>query len=311
MNDALPMSEAPAALAIGLVLLALHRLLDRPTWGRAAALGALCGVAVLTRGELALLVPLTIAPSVLVRAGPGPARTFAGRVGLVAVVGVLGVAVVAPWTAWNLTRFEEPVLLSTNEGLTVVGANCAAVYEGGGTGFWNLGCARDLEPLMPPGADQSVRSHVYRDEGLRYLRDNVDRLPAVAVVRVGRLWGAYHPEQMVWLNQGEGRERWASWAGWWTMWLLLPLAVAGGVLLRRRRVPVWPLASTAVLATLTAAAFYGIARFRLPFDVAETVLAGVAVAAAATALRTWRDGVDEEGGGSTPAERVEPVAAGG
>jgi 4-amino-4-deoxy-L-arabinose transferase-like glycosyltransferase len=274
VNDALPMSEAPAALVVAGVLLALHRLLDRPTWGRAVSLGALCGLAVLTRGELALLVPVTIAPAVLLRAGPPMGR----RLATVAVVAVVGVAVVAPWTAWNLTRFEQPVLLSTNEGLTLVGANCAAVYEGGGMGFWNLGCARDLEPTMPPGADQSVRSERYRQEGLRYVADNLDRLPAVVAVRIGRMWGTYHPDQMVWLNQGEGRERWASWAGLVTLWVLLPLAVVGGVALRRRRVPVWPLASTAVIATVTAAAFYGIARFRLPFDVAETVLAGVGIA---------------------------------
>lgn len=308
VNDALPMSEAPAALAVALVLLALHRLLDRPSWGRAAALGALCGIAVLTRGELALLVPITIAPAVVLRAGPGLAASLGRRIALVAVVAAVGVAVVAPWTAWNLTRFERPVLLSTNDGLTLVGANCDAVYAGGGMGFWNLGCARDLEPTMPAGADQSVRSDVYRDEGLRYLREHADRLPAVVAVRVGRLWGVYHPDQMVWLNQGEGRERWVSWGAHWTMWLLLPLAVSGGVVLRRRRVPVWPLASTAVIATVTGAAFYGIVRFRLPWDVAETALAGIGVAALVRAVRPGR-GV--EGDHGLPAAALSPEPTGG
>lgn len=283
INDALPMSEAPAALVIAVALLCTHRLLDRPDLGRAAVLGAVCGLAVLTRAELALLVPLTIAPAVLTRR----ALPLVRRAALVGVVGGLAVVVVAPWSLWQLTRFSEPVLVSTNEGLTWVGANCEATYEGGGVGFWNLDCARAVEPTVPDGADQSVESSVYREAGLSYLGDHLDQLPGVVAVRIGRTWGVYHPDQMVWLNQGEGRERWASWAALGTMWALLPLAVVGGVALRRRRVPVWPLASMAVLATLTAAAFYGIVRFRLPFDVAETVLAAVGIV---VALRWWQHG---------------------
>src|SRR5690606_32867987 len=110
---------------------------------RAVALGVVLGLAVVTRGELALLVPVAVAPAVLARRGPGT-PPLGRRVVLVGVAGLVGVAVVAPWTLWNLTRFEEPVLLSTNEGLTVAGANCDEVYHGGGTGFWNLGCARRI-----------------------------------------------------------------------------------------------------------------------------------------------------------------------
>ena len=277
MNDALAMAEAPAALAVAAVLLCTYRLLAVPDRGRAAWLGLACGLAVLTRSELALLVPLTVAPAVLLaRAGP----TLGRRVVLVVIVGAIGVATTAPWVLFNLARFDEPTLLSTNDGLTIVGANCDEVYEGGGLGFWNLGCARAVDPLVPEGADQSVRSRIYRDEGIDHLLDSTDRLPAVIAARVGRLWNLHHPEQMVWLNQGEGRERWASWAGIWAFWLLLPPAVAGLVVLRRQRVPIWPLASTAVLVTLVAALFYGIVRFRVPFDVAETTAAGVAIAAA-------------------------------
>ena len=277
MNDALAMAEAPAALVVATVLLLTYRLLDAPGLRRAAWLGLACGLAVLTRSELALLVPLTVAPAVLLaRAGPDLRR----RLALVGVVAVVGVATTLPWVAFNLARFDRPTLLSTNDGLTLVGANCDPVYEGGGLGFWNLECARAVDPTVPDGADQSVRSEIYRDEGLAYLGDHTDRLPAVVAARVGRVWNLHHPEQMVWLNQGEGRERWASWAGVWAFWLLLGPAVAGIAVLWRRRVPVWPLVSTAVLATLVAAAFYGIVRFRVPFDVAQTAAAGVALGAA-------------------------------
>lgn len=142
-----------------------------------------------------------------------------------------------------------------------------------------------------------MRAAVQRDAGLDYLRANLDDLPGVMVVRVGRLWGWHHPEQMVWLNQGEGRERWVSWTAHWSMWALLPVAGIGVVRLRRDRVAVWPLLSTAVIATLTAALFYGIVRFRVPFDVAETLLAGVGVATLAGFARrriTGRPTVDAD-----------------
>jgi 4-amino-4-deoxy-L-arabinose transferase-like glycosyltransferase len=282
MNDVLPMSEAPAALAVLAILMCLYRLLERVDLRRALALGVVLGLAVLTRGELALMVPVAVVPSLVLARGPTP---LGRRLVLGAVAALVGVAVVAPWTVWNLTRFEEPVLLSTNEGLTVAGANCDEVYHGGGTGFWNLGCARRIAATLPPDADQSERSAHLRDEGLAYLVDNRGELPRVMAVRLGRVWGIYHPDQMVWLNQGEGRERWASWAGVWAFWLLTPPAVAGAVVLARRDVPVWPLLSTVVVVSVTAAAFYGIVRFRIPADVAQTVLAGVALA---TGVRAWR-----------------------
>ncbi|MCC5950459.1 MAG: glycosyltransferase family 39 protein [Acidimicrobiia bacterium] len=276
MNDALPMSEAPAALAVAVVLLGAYRLAARPTPRAAVVLGVCCGLAVLTRGELALLVPFTVLPALLAAPGAVPLRR---RLGTWVIVGAVGVATVVPWTLFNLVRFSEPALLSTNEGLTIVGANCDAVYHGGGLGFWNLGCAEELGHLIPEGADQSERSHIYRDEGLDYISNNVDRLPTVALARFGRVWNLYDPAGMVWLNQGEGRESWASWAGMWWFWLTTPLAVAGLVVLRRRQVSIAPLVSTAVVVSVTAVLFYGIVRFRVPADVAATVAAAVALTA--------------------------------
>jgi 4-amino-4-deoxy-L-arabinose transferase-like glycosyltransferase len=290
MNDALPMSEAPSALVIAIVLLGTWWLIDHPDWRRAAALGAACGVAVLTRAELALLVLFAIVP-VVVLAIRAPALRdwdWRRRVGLVAIVGGAGLAVVLPWTVWNSLRFSEPVLLSTNDGLTVIGANCDNVYQGGGVGFWSLQCAEAVADRIPEGADQSERSRVYRQVGVEYITDNLDRLPTVLAVRVGRVFGIYENHQMVWLNTNEGRERWASWSGLAAWWLLAPLAVAGGVSLHRRGQLVWPLAATLPVVLVTALAFYGIVRFRLPADVASVPLAAVALTALGSAVANRR-----------------------
>lgn len=296
MNDVLVMSETLGTLAIVLVLLAVYRYLDEPSARRAAVVGALVGVAGLARAELLLLLPVTFLPVVLRRTGQ-PVGT---RLGRFLLAGVVGFAVLLPWTAYNLVRFEQPVLLSTNDGLTLVGANCDRVYgvdDPGGIGFWNLWCKSDADFFQPPGttfADQSEQSAYYRRVGLDYIANHKRLLPKVVAVRVARGFGLYGPDQMVWLNQGEGRESWASWTGYVTWWLLLVPSVAGGVILWRRRQPVWPLASTAVIVLITVSVFYGIVRFRLPADVAAVVLTAVALDALWRRLRSAGPGTADE-----------------
>jgi hypothetical protein len=109
------------------------------------------------------------------------------------------------------------------------------------------------------------------------MTDHLDRLPAVTTVRVLRTWSLYEPEQMNALNQGEDRERWASKLGVYSFWLLAPVAVAGAVVLRRRRVLLLPLLALPVIVTVVAAGFYGLVRFRLPAEISVVVLAAVAV----------------------------------
>jgi 4-amino-4-deoxy-L-arabinose transferase-like glycosyltransferase len=284
MNDVLPMSETLATLGIVVILLGTYRFIDRPSVGRAAFLAVATGLAILARAELALFIPFTIVPVALM----ARSLSWPARIGRIAVVGVGAALMLVPWFAFNQTRFTEPVLLSTNDGITLLGANCDEVYgvkDDGGIGFWNLGCPWAYADQIPPGADQSVVSGIYRRAGLDYIRNHKRLLPRVETIRLARAWGVYAPDQMVWLNQGEGRDAWASWTGYAMWWLLLPGAVVGAVVLRRRRVAVWPLVSTALVVTFTVGVFYGIVRFRLPADVAAVVLAGVAVDALVRRLR--------------------------
>lgn len=146
INDGLIMSETPTAVVTALLLWVLIR------WSRGSSpawlVGLVGGVATLTRAELALLVALAVVPLVLLRR-PIPWRDLA-------VVPLVAALVLAPWTLRNLARFEEPVLISTNDGLTLIGANCDRTY-GEGLGFWDLRCAPPIE------GDQSEVSAAYRD----------------------------------------------------------------------------------------------------------------------------------------------------
>ena len=267
MNDVLTMSETFSAAFIVFALLALYRYADAPGVARAAVAGAVIGAAVLVRAELALLAPLVLLPLIL-RSGHDRLRQLAAAAAAL-------LAVNAPWFVFNLTRFNDVVFVSTNDGLTIRGANCKDTYSGNGLGFWDLRCA--LDDPAPAGSDESEQSAWWRDHGFEYMTENLDRLPAVMTVRVLRTWSLYEPEQMNVFNQGEDRDRWASKLGVYSFWLLAPVAVAGAVVLRRRRVLLLPLLALPVIVTLVAAWFYGLVRFRLPAEISVVVLAAVAV----------------------------------
>jgi hypothetical protein len=166
-------------------------------------------------------------------------------------------------------------LISTNDGLTLYGANCPDTYYGPGTGFWSIDCVVSLP--MPSSFDQSQRAAVYRRAAFDYVRDHAGRVPRVVAARELRGWSLWRVDQMVWANTGEGREEWASWTGVVQFWVLVPLAVMGGVVLRRRNVHVLPLVAMPVLVAIVMATFYGIPRFRLPAEIALVVLASAAL----------------------------------
>jgi 4-amino-4-deoxy-L-arabinose transferase-like glycosyltransferase len=275
VNDGLLMSESPTALVVTLVLLAGLGFTERPSASRALVLGAVGGVATLTRAELALLVVLVAAPAIL--AGGARASDRLARLRHVAIVGLTAGAVLAPWVGWNLARFEHPVLLSTNDGFTLAGANCDTSYYTSGIGFWNLDCSF---AASPGEGDHSELDRALRRAAVEYVQDNVGRVPLVVAARLGRTWAVYAPGQMVELNEGEGRERSVSWVAMASYWALVPAALAGVRVARRRGVRLWPFASTVVLVTVVTVAFYGIVRFRVPADVSIVVLAGLAAGAA-------------------------------
>jgi 4-amino-4-deoxy-L-arabinose transferase-like glycosyltransferase len=297
VNDVTIMAEAPATLLIVATLLATYRFADRRTWAGAAAVGVLVGLAGLARAELLLLAPLTFAPVAL----GGRSLPWIRRLGHVAVCGAAAVAVLVPWLAYNAGRFQESVLLSTNDGLTIVATNCGPAYgsadEGGGS--WVVGCA--LQVPVPPGADDSVVNRIYRQEGVHYARQHRAEVPRVVALRLARGFGLWGLGQTVDYNRTENRPPVVSWLALYQWWLLCLVAVPGAVHLHRRRVRMWPLWSLLVITVGTFAAFYGATRFRIAADVLVTVLAGVTLGMAAEAGRTaWRRARPGDGPAVTP-----------
>jgi hypothetical protein len=284
--DGALMPEALFGLTVALVLAAAYR--ARSLRG-AALVGAAIGAATLVRGEALLFVPL-LGGWLALRPEAAIARD---RVLRLAVVGAATVAVVTPWTIRNLVTFDRPVLVSANGDEVLRNANCDRTWSGPLVGFWSVEC---YQPDPPPELDEAERAAFWRRAGVAYAREHADRLPYVVATRVGRVWDVYRPSQNVDLSTVEGRDGDVARVGQLVYFALVPLAAVGLVVLRRRGVPVWPLASTVVVVTATSVYAYGVTRFRVPAELALVVLAGSAIGS----LRrpTARGGTVDSGGAS-------------
>jgi hypothetical protein len=288
MGDALVLSEPSAVLAVLVLLLAVVHAGARPDRRRAALAGAAGGLAALGRPEMALLVPILVLP--IVGAGLRGPATRRAAVGRMAIALGASLAVVGPWVVWNLARFEDRVLISSNDGFTLLGANCPSTYYGPMLGGYDIGCA--LAAPIPPGLDASQASAIRTELAVDYARAHPGRLPLVAAARLGRFAVVYDVAGEVGAGPGEGRPRWAMWIGMAQHWVLLPFAVAGALTLPwRRRLILLAVPAVSVLAAVTIASYW---RLRVPADIALIVLAATGMVAA---WRRWRSPGMDRGAG--------------
>jgi 4-amino-4-deoxy-L-arabinose transferase-like glycosyltransferase len=265
-------SESVYALTIALVLLAALRLRERPTARRAALLGVAIAAAALTRGEALLLLVLL-----------APFMTGWRRAG----VAVAACAVVlAPWFVRCWIVFDQPVLISTNVGGLLAGANCPSTYDSSSPLFaqWDLSC------LPPPRyANEARESNVLRRKGIDYAKAHAGRLPAVLAARLGRSFELYRPRlQAAQEAFFEGRSLRVEQAGVALYYVLVVFAVVGAVTLRRRREPWLVLLAPVALVVITTLVSYGFTRLRVAAEPSLVVLAATGLVAAAQRARSRR-----------------------
>jgi 4-amino-4-deoxy-L-arabinose transferase-like glycosyltransferase len=253
------------------------------------------GAGALSRSELVLIVPLMIVPlAVLV---PGLRRADRWRGVLAGAAAAL--VVMAPWFAYNISRFEQPELLSTQFGLTLSSANCDRVWNGYHKSYFDIRCSLAIEQTLPKGLDASQQDARHRTVALRYVGDHLSKVPEIALVRLGAIVGLYHPEYQLTLDGVfEGRGMAAARAATYAFWALALASIAGAVVLRRRRtVPVFPLLVPPVMVAVTAVTVYASTRFRASAEVSVCLLAAVAL----DAVLAHRSGGVGEAAGSGPA----------
>ena len=274
INDALILSESLYAGLMALVILAAYRFWDDSTVAERGAPGRVRG-----RGR----------PDP--ERGPAPAarpgaarwrwccgtRPGAGASTLAVGSGLVALALMAPWMIRNLATFEEPAppYLATGSGRVLAFGNCDETYSGRFFGYWNIDCA----PAEFSG-DESQIDTIHREKATAYMEDHVERAAQGGagpgrshVARVphrrgrrvrpllrapGARRGPLRPRPVL---PDAARSRWPASSCCW-----------------RRRVTIVPLVAPFVLVTFTAASTFGITRYRVPSEVALTILAGLGVA---------------------------------
>jgi hypothetical protein len=160
----------------------------------------------------------------------------------------------------------------------VYGANCHAAYYTGLIGSWP--CYPRL--TVGPGRDEADVAARLRRRGIDYARDHAGRAPAVVAVRLLRTFDLWAPRGATRLEAQIGDRDLAVYrAGVLVYYLLAPLALAGVVLLRRRRRPVALLVCPLAVAVAVTVLGYGTPRFRAPAEIPLVVLASVALVAGA------------------------------
>ncbi|MDQ1510949.1 MAG: hypothetical protein QOG50_2793 [Actinomycetota bacterium] len=268
------MSETLTLFGAALTVLLAYRFRDRPSRGNAIALGFAVGFLAMSHAEQLMLVALLLVPLILLARGE-PLRRRAGWAAL-AVTAV--VVTILPWAAYNSARFHSPVLLGTELGITVAVTNCQYTYAGSDFGFQTSKCgavARATGRIT--GVDLYTRDTQYLHVGLDYARQHLSRLPVVIAAREGRLWSVFRVRNQMHLDGLRHTSPRIIKAGYFAYWALVPAAVLGGVVLRRRRVTVLPFVALVVTVSIGTALTYGFTRFRASAEVAIVLLAAVAV----------------------------------
>jgi len=271
IDDGSLLAETMVVPLTALVVWAFYRLWHRPSLPRAALLGALCALCALTRSELVLLVGFLALPAGLLCRG----RSWRSRVGLCVASLVAALCIFVPWWAYTLPRFSHTELLSDQLGVTLASANCNQTYHGRLLGYWSFSCAKGP---TTPGEDASAEDKALRSSALHYIDHHLDRVPVVMAARFGRAFGVFVPWQEIDLEWARiGRPRLPATIGLFSYYAIAVLAVGGAVVLRRRRVTLFPAVIILGEVAVVAVAIFGQTRYRTPLDVVLVILAGVAL----------------------------------
>jgi len=267
VNDGLVMAETPTffLLASTMLMALIYRRQHHRKY--LVGLGATSGLLALTRPEL-LLVTVLVVLFVFYVCQDDDVRT---RLKYSAIVLIASLIVIAPWVLWNQSRFSDSVYISTNDGLTLAGANCDKTYYND-VGSWDIWCA--YETTIPKDADASRASILMRHDGLSYWGDHITRYPIVAAARIVRVLSVGFIGSNNNAATFEGRPKWVSLLGVLQFWLIIVAAAFGLRKLANRidQIILLVLLPMIVLVAMVANAYV---RFRLPAEVGLIVLAAI------------------------------------
>ncbi len=293
-SDGAGMSEALSVPLVTVAVLLACRLLDRGLrpWG-AVSLGAVCGVAALTRQDLLVMAPVFLVAVAAVGRTPDlRRRVLAAGLGL-----LVAAAVVVPWAVRNQQQVGSFTVATMSGPSALAGANCDPTYYGASIGSWEFSC---VVPAQRFDLDEGGQSAVLQRAATSYARAHLSRLPVVVAARELRVWGIWTRDDHVRREIEEVRNpRWSE-----LTWMVTPLLVVTGFwglarTCRRDLRRAFPLLLPPLLVVLTAAASHGNPRFSA---IAHPMLAIGAAAIADAAVVRWRARSTPERNGAEPGD---------
>jgi 4-amino-4-deoxy-L-arabinose transferase-like glycosyltransferase len=283
MSIDLGLSETMTPLLVAWVIWMAYRFWHRPGLRRAIWFALSLGVTMLGRDELALLVLFIFVPLVLL----ARQLSLKERFKILVVGALIVILVVGPWVGYNMSRFSKPTFISTGLGITLASANCDQTWSGTGAGYWSFLCAR-ATPVNPKG-DESAQGADAQRYALHYIRTHLRELPQVELDRAGRAFGLFRPIQQIQLDSAV-ETRPYNWAlvGLGMYYVLFLSALGGTWVLRRRKIPTFPLWAIGLNVLVSVLITFGNTRYRTPFEVPLVLLASALYAEGAAWLLARR-----------------------
>lgn len=232
--------------------------------GWPAIWGCLCGLATLTRPNIGVLLAL----------GVGWLMTGGSRRALRAAlaIGVFGLTIL-PWTVRNYTLHHRLVPVTTMGGVVLWEGNNPYVLDDPRFRGHSAHAPALPEARLVEGLPEAELDAAYFSMAIRFMRDNLARMPGHFAWKLARLWNPF-PEL------DSARERVA--AGLTLAVLAALFAVGLGFAAARREPRVVPLLLPILAVTVTGVLYWADARIRAPAD-PEVVLV-----AAYGACSLWR-----------------------
>jgi hypothetical protein len=151
---------------------------------------------------------------------------------------------------------------------------------------------------------------VYRREARHFVGQHLGRVPFVVFAREGRTWGFYHPDEQLQLDRLATKELELSRLGLAIYYVLAAGTISAALILRRRRVPVFPLLALVLTPALSVAVTIGETRYRALAEVALVLGGAVTIDAVISRLRPRRASIPEGAAfGLSPGDGSPPGAA--
>jgi 4-amino-4-deoxy-L-arabinose transferase-like glycosyltransferase len=240
----------------------------RPGPGRAVAAGLLLGLALLTRGNIVLLLPLTLLWGAVQFWRQPRAMAWALAIPLFAV------ATLVPWTVRNYRVFGTFVPLSTGSGDVLLGShNRLVVTDPDYYGYWVFPDELpEYNTVLKAPNDELVRDRLETRLALEWLQSNPDQWWYLLHSKFRRLWTPFLQPRSPRLF------RIGTLVAWGPVLVLFALPFFPTLIgLLRRGEPGWLIHLVILSVVLNALVFWGSSRFRYPIEGLCLILAVTAV----------------------------------